>query len=151
MFKSGAFQIPILPLVLTVSGVSPFAACAYVAATTEDVILAAQARLWLAVYAAVILSFLGGVRWGLAMKFDPPPAVTLSLSVLGALAGWAFVLIGFSQTVSAGLFMGIAGLFGLHWLWDMLSGGDAPAWYQGARTIATAGAVSSLLLAAAFS
>lgn len=150
MFKTGAFRIPVVPLVLAVTGILPFAGAAYVIATTEEVILAAQARLWLAVYAAVILSFLGGVRWGLAMTEDRVPALTLGLSVLGALAGWGLVLFGFSKTFSSALFAGVAALLLLHWIWDVFAGGPAPAWYQGVRTIATLGAVTSLLVAAFF-
>ncbi len=148
MFKDGAFRIPAVPLVLALAGIIPFAGAAYIIATTDDVILAAQARLWLAVYAAVILSFLGGVRWGLAMTEERVPARTLGLSVLGSLAGWGFVLYGFSKTFSPMLFASVAALFILHWIWDALAGGRAPAWYQGVRTLATLGAVSSLLAAA---
>lgn len=148
MFKDGAFRIPAVPVVLAVAGILPFAATAYVIAATDELILAAQARLWLAVYAAVILSFLGGVRWGLAMTADKVPAVTLGLSVLGSLAGWGFVLFGFSKTFSPILFASVAGLFVLHWAWDVFAGDPAPAWYQGVRTLATLGAVTSLLVAA---
>lgn len=148
MFKDGAFRIPAVPLVLALAGILPFVGTAYVIATTEDVILAAQARLWLAIYAAVILSFLGGVRWGLAMTADSVPAFRLGLSVLGALAGWGFVLLGFSKTFSPILFAGVAALFVLHWAWDVFAGEPAPAWYQGVRTLATLGAVTSLLAAA---
>ena len=149
MFKPEAFRIPLTPLILAVTGIIPFAAAAGVAAFSEDIIRAAQARLWLAVYAAVILSFLGGVRWGLAMRAEGFSPLVLCLSVLGSLAGWAFVLFGFSNTFSPALFAAVAALFALHWAWDVFAGDhSAPTWYQGVRTIASLGAIVSLLVAA---
>lgn len=150
MLKPGAFQIPPAALALALAGILPFAALAVTMLVTEDVILRAQSGLWLIVYAAVILSFLGGARWGLAIAGGAAPARTLILSVLGALAGWGLVVYGFSNSISSPLLLAAAGLFLLHWIWDVAAAPDGPVWYSGVRTIATIGATGSLL-AAAFS
>jgi hypothetical protein len=49
----------------------------------------AQAGLALAAYAAVIVSFLGGIHWGLAMRQTPAPSpVLLGCGVLPSLLAW---------------------------------------------------------------
>jgi len=50
----------------------------------------------LAAYGAVILSFLGGIQWGLAVapgRPDAPIAVPLILSVVPSLTGWGALLL----------------------------------------------------------
>ena len=75
------------------AGVVPFAAGALGIAMLEG-----EAR-WLVVralsaYAAVILSFLGAVHWGLLLRRpDPPVATRLLVGVLPALAGWIALLL----------------------------------------------------------
>ena len=46
----------------------------------------------LATYAAVILSFLGGIHWGLALRHSAPPASLLVWGVVPSLVGWLAVL-----------------------------------------------------------
>ncbi len=46
----------------------------------------------LSAYAALILSFLGGIHWGLAMRHSAPPASLLAWGVVPALLGWLAVL-----------------------------------------------------------
>ena len=147
MLEREAFQIPLVPLGLTLAGVLPFVALAVAMLTTDDVIVRAQAALWLVVYAAVILSFLGGVRWGLAMARGQAQPIVFVLSVVGSLAGWALVILGFSKGITAGLLLAAAGLFILHWVWDVLFAEAAPAWFSGVRTLGTLGATLSLIAA----
>ena len=46
----------------------------------------------LSAYAALILSFLGGIHWGLAMRHSAPPAGLLLWGVVPTLLGWMAVL-----------------------------------------------------------
>ncbi len=52
--------------------------------------LAASALL---TYGAVIVSFLGGIHWGLAMRAGPPPSARLIWGVVPSLLGWLGVLL----------------------------------------------------------
>lgn len=117
----------------------------------------AAAELILLVYAAVILSFVGGVRWGAeiaAATFTAPRWSVLSISVLGAIAGWVLVVYSVLGHQAAWLFAVAGVLHALHWAWDVTIKRDLPAWYDGLRTLASAGAVACLAVAygaAAFS
>ena len=46
----------------------------------------------LSAYAALILSFLGGIHWGLAMRHSAPPASLLLWGVVPTLLAWMAVL-----------------------------------------------------------
>jgi len=48
----------------------------------------------LSAYGACVLSFLGAVHWGLAMREQPVPALRLALSVVPVLIGFATLAIG---------------------------------------------------------
>lgn len=149
MHRPGAFSIPPAPLALTLAGLLPFVAAATaVGLLREDIAGRAAAELILLAYAAVILSFLGGVRWGIEIARSAPPRwAVLGLSVLGALAGWAMVLHAVLRGQSPWLLAVAAGLLALHWAWDVFAAREAPAWYGGLRTLASLGAVLSLLAA----
>lgn len=151
MFRPRAFAIPPAPLALTVGGLMPFFGAALASVALQgDVALQAAAALVLLVYGAVILSFLGGVRWGVEMDsavFEAPRWGVMTASVLGALIGWACVLYYILGTGAPWLFLVMAGAIALHWLWDMVSRKSLPAWYDGLRTIATLGAGGALILA----
>lgn len=133
---------------LGLGGLIPFYALGAAMIALEGPLAAAAFSAY-AIYAAVILSFLGGVRWGLEMARAPtaPKALTLAGSVLGAIAGWVLaseaILIG-AREPAASLF---AALFALHYLWNRaaVSAGTAPAWYGRLRLILTAGVMISAL------
>lgn len=94
-------------------------------------------------YAAVILSFMGAVHWGLAMADEGQGAQRrLALSVVPALLGWLALLLPASFGYATVL-VGFAGLC----LVDHLAGrrGIVPAWYAPMRVRLTAGVVASLL------
>lgn len=85
---------PTVPLVLGVAGLIPFvglAALTWMQGAGPFGIGSGQARLALAVYGAVILSFLGGIRWGIVMGFEEQERAARDyvLAVLPALIGWA--------------------------------------------------------------
>ena len=50
-------------------------------------------------YSAIILSFLGGVHWGVAMDADNAPQ--LAVSVLPALAAWSTILLPLAPRIAA--------------------------------------------------
>jgi len=95
----------------------------------------------LGLYAAVILSFLGGARWGRAVSDTAPDPRLIALSMAPSVAAWGLVLLpaGHSGLQLAGL----AGALVLHLLWDLRSQG-LPGWYPRLRLILTAGAVAGL-------
>jgi hypothetical protein len=101
-------------------------------------------------YAAVILSFLGGTWWALSCTQEQHPAALtqlLAFSVIPPLAAWvaAFFLNRASLIVMALLF--IAGLAVDH---RLLKQGLAPAWWFNLRLPLSAGmAILSLLIALA--
>lgn len=126
---------------LALAGLIPFVGCAAMVAVGG-----ARAEMWLGAliaYGAVILSFLGGTRWGAALAgggaADPG---TLVLSNLPALVAWA-ALLPLEMPEAARLGLLSAGL-ALMWLWDRKR---PPAWYPALRTTATLGALMSLGLA----
>lgn len=103
------------------------------------------AGLLLAAYAALILSFLGGARFGRAVLDAPPSVAAISLSMLPTIAGLATLALPPSlRTVQLLL---LAAALALHWLWDLRDTG-APAWMPRLRTILTAGAVAGLAVGA---
>lgn len=74
----------------------------------------AQAVFALLAYGATILSFVGAIHWGLAMRdARDPPAALLLWGVLPSLAAWAALLWG----ASGGLFLLAAGLWAC-WMVD---------------------------------
>ncbi len=150
MLRPHAFAIPLAPLALTLAGLIPFiAGAAAIHAFAGDVARQASAKLVLMLYAGVILSFLGGVRWGVEMSVrrDAPRLGILTLSVIGSLAGWGVAWTGALGGLAPWQFLALAGLIVAHWLWDTLAAGDLPAWYDGLRAIASLGAGISLVAA----
>ncbi len=102
--------------------------------------------------AAVLLAFMGGVRWGIAMGHeDGPSFIALGISVTPAIiSGVALLLIilapGSIVTTTAALGLLIVSLLAL--LWSDLQAtqaGEAPEWYPGLRIPLTALVVVSLL------
>ena len=139
--------IPKTPLALTLSGVLPFVGLAFaIWHWRSDIALQQTAALWLLVYGAVIASFLGGVRWGNAIaQGDTPSGNTLAVSVLPPLIAW--VLVGlFFRYLSVELFLGMAVLFALLYIWDKGSI-SLQSWYRNLRIWPTLGATASLLAA----
>ena len=100
------------------------------------------AVLALSLYAGLILSFLGGARWGVAVKAPSPSALEVSLAMLPTLAGLALLLL--PASLDQLRLLGLAMALGVHWLWDLRSDG-LPPWYGRLRTMLTAGAVAGLV------
>ena len=101
-------------------------------------------------YGASILSFLGGVRWGMLVaggRADLPPSWSqYSWSVTPSLVAWCALLM---PGVSAGCVMSSIGLLAAA-LVDLQQPGY-PSWFRGLRFILTFFAVISLLSCVVFS
>lgn len=101
------------------------------------------------VYAAVLLSFLGGVRCGFELMRAPqaPDALRLVFSALPALAGWALALFVVIVPAALGASSAFAGIFALQYVWDHRSlAAGAPAWYPLLRRVLTGGAMIVCLI-----
>ena len=145
MFRQSPPQVP---MALMFGGIVPFVSSAgLMLVWREDLALLNLAALWLLVYAAVILSFLGGVRWGVEIaKRERPRFAELGPSVLGALAGWGLVMAGFQHGMQTWIFASMGAALVLHFLYDSISP-ELPFWYRRMRLWPTLGAALSLALA----
>ena len=96
-------------------------------------------------YAAVVLSFLGGIRWGLALlgKSEERQGHMI-LSIVPPLIGWMAL-----ATPAPLVFVFLAVAFAAQGAWDSLTlpPGAAPAWFRHARFQLTILAVAALILA----
>lgn len=144
--------MPAVTLWLGLCGLIPFLvlAGALVLDTSLPLVGGADAiRQALMVYAVAILSFLGGVRWGIAMGYaDGKVAVRdFLISVIPAILGWAAALL----PLGPGLWL-MTAAFILLGLYDygLACRTVAPEWYGRLRLALTA-AVSAMLAMAALS
>lgn len=137
-------SIPLPALALGLGGLLPFAAGA-IGAWFPDTGLATFATRALGAYGAVILSFLGGVRWGNVLferaaleRYGP-----LGLSIVPSLVAWCALL----APVAAGLGLLAAGLLAQYALDRAATAeGVLPAWYGRLRIVLTAGATLATLV-----
>ena len=143
--------IPRAALILGWAGVLPFAALA-LGALLDLALPVAQPRQALISYGAIILSFMGGVQWGLVTA--PRVAIAgrdgrnrFGISVLPALWAWFCLLALPPAAALLGLAAGFAALlaYDLH----TVRTGYASLWYRPLRIQLTV-AVVFLLLAALF-
>lgn len=136
---------PVVAWVLGLAGLIPFfgaAAALWVGPPT----LRGVALLALLAYAAVILSFLGGVRWGAETARDEGPrAAPLILSVLPSLLAWGALVGAASVPPASQLLLLGAGLL-LASVWDIRSM-SLPDWYRRLRLVLTGGALLALGIA----
>ena len=138
--------MPQVPLFLGWAGVIPFGIAA-IGAHSGISVLVLYGLLGGTTYAAIILSFLGAIHWGLAMHDDRHPAWYV-WSITPALLAWATLLV-FDVELRL---LGLIPLYGLAWSVDRQAylKGLIPAWYMRLRHGLTAGAViclSAMLLA----
>jgi hypothetical protein len=96
-------------------------------------------------WSAVVLAFLGGVRWGLETALPTPRWQRLVGSLISPVAAWSLFL-GREQLEQSWILVGFLGAFLLQWLFDH-RGPDVPARYPRLSTTLTAGACISLALA----
>lgn len=124
---------------LTAAGVLPFAAAAVL-----TLAFGGSYQGWIAeevatLYGAVILSFLGGIRWGAAL--DRGPASALVFSVIPSLAGFASLFV----DARTALLILIAG-FAIQMIWDAVSALQLPEWFIRMRLAVTVFVTVCLLI-----
>lgn len=129
-------RVPAMVLGLGFLGLLPFAVAFYLQA------VGAMGMRLAIVHGALILVFLGGIRWGVSI-IGRSRLLPLDLTA-GALA----VLVGLAATLAPeipGLCLLIAGLL-TQALWDEVSAVDGrlPGWFGKLRMVLTAGTVSAL-------
>jgi hypothetical protein len=136
--------IPRTALALGLGGLLPFLACAVAIWTGWCLPLVEDPARAMVAYGAVILSFLGGVRWGFALRMGDEglQARALILSVCPSIAAW-LLLLGPTLMALAALPMLIL-LLGLADL--QLTQIGAPLWYGALRRWLTASVVLLLLI-----
>jgi hypothetical protein len=131
------FHIPRLLLVLGLAGLLPFlvtSATAWLGPTVWQVI-AIKAFVY---YSAVILSFLGGVQWGVAMIGDSPDTAPfrtrMLLAMVPSLIAWPALLLHPINT----LWVLAVGFMQADQHELSRDGGELlPRWYQSLRTLLT--------------
>ncbi len=133
---------------LTLSGTIPFAVLAIVLVfAPHDFAQLDLVETALVTYGAVILSFIGGIRWGVALTRAEGRSATqvFVLSVLPALIGWGSVFV--DQPMS---YIILAIAFFLHGIWDYGAWCTdvIQEWFVKLRMIETALVIVSLLIAA---
>lgn len=96
-------------------------------------------------WSAVVMGFLGGIRWGLESGRAAPRSSRLAMSVISPTAGWV-LLFARGAVDTPWLLMGFMAAFILQWLFDH-SAPDVPSRYPRLMTSLTLGACVSLALA----
>jgi hypothetical protein len=133
--------IPAPAWVLGAAGLIPFFAAAGVFAFGPPV-YAGPALLALITYSAAILSFLGGVRWGVEiLRTDKPRWIALIGSNVPPLLAWGLLAAPFATPEWQ--LSGFLACFLGQWLWDQTSA-SLPPWYARLRTLLTFGAAAAL-------
>ena len=120
----------------------PAAAIAYGYGSPE---VARPALTVILTWSAVVLAFLGGVRWGLESGRSNPRAGRLAASVVSPVAAWA-IFLARGRVDATWLIGGFIVAFLLQWLFDHAAP-DVPARYPRLSTVLTAGACVSLAIA----
>ncbi|MEO1531602.1 MAG: DUF3429 domain-containing protein [Pseudomonadota bacterium] len=152
---TSAAQVPLMPGVpaaagwLGLAGLLPFFAGVLAVAMLGDRPQGLAAQL-LAGYGAVILSFMGGCRWGFAAAgmepvSAPSPWFAYAASVVPSLYAWVVLVLPDPWRMAL-LALGFLGLLGADYA--LTARGGAPAWWPALRLPLSLGAAGSLLLAA---
>jgi hypothetical protein len=136
--------IPLAPRVLGIVGVTPFVVAALAMGFLPKV--RPEAAHVLLVHGALILTFLGGIRWGFAVLEDGEAGWSpFSMSVLPILVAWFGAALG----TSVGLLV-LAIALGLWYLAERAAPPSIalPGWYMRQRGMLTAIAIFALIVAA---
>ena len=142
------FLLPRAALRLGFLGLAPLAISALVSFSQHND-TARLGALSFAIYAAVLLSFLGGIRCGIELSRAPdrPDAWRLGFSALPALGGWGLALFVLMTPAALAAASSFAGLFAAQYVLDHRSTRvGAPAWYPLLRQVLTGGVMIICLL-----
>lgn len=143
-------RIPLVPLALGIAGLIPFVTLALAEAAGwrpfgwSDAFVHAA----LATYAALIVSFLGGIRWGIAVRLEDQRTAGFeyALSVVPQLLAWLSLAAPAPWDLRALAAVVIAlGIVD----YGLVFGGKAPLWFGRLRLGLSAGAGLALLMAGA--
>jgi hypothetical protein len=130
-------------------GLAPLAVSALVS-LSQHPSTAHLGALSFSIYAAALLSFLGGVRCGFELMRAPqnPNSLRLLFSAMPALTGWALALFVVIVPAALGASSAFAGIFAAQYVWDHRSAADAgaPEWYPLLRRVLTGGAMIVCML-----
>jgi hypothetical protein len=139
---------PFWPSVVALSGLAPYLCIAAVLPFVSAP-LANQLVSILIAYAAAVLSFLGGVRWGaeLTRAPDDPSAFRLAAAAIPSCVSWVVILL-MDDAAVAVVVLWIAGA--AHLVWDIAAAraGLLPRWNSGLRVVLTL--VASLCMLVVF-
>ena len=130
---------PRVVLVYGLLGLIPFLALPVIGGLLPG--SAALSARGLAVYGALILSFLGGARWALAVRRTTIDAGVVSLAMTPTLVALALLLLPSDLRATQLAILALALL--VHGAWDIWSTG-LPDWYPRLRLILTLGATGGL-------
>lgn len=96
-------------------------------------------------WSAMIMSFLGGVRWGLETRETEPRWQRQAFSALAAVAAWV-ILLARGQVADTWIMGGFIAAYLIQWLFDHQTP-DTPARYPALSTALTGAACVSLAMA----
>ena len=132
-----------MAVALMASGALPFIAAALMAFVNFGDVRGFQADQIAVAYGAIILSFLGGIRWGDAVAKGA--AATLFISVLPSLAGFGALLI---NTFNGTMIL-MAG-FAAQAIWDIIAPGTLPDWFIRLRMVISVVVIACLTITLLF-
>ena len=140
-------RLPLLAVILSVAGLIPFIMCGLGAVATNTVTSLPAVNLLIA-YSAIVLSFLGGVHWGLtlATEHDPAERPRLLGGALAAVLSWGVVAVAiYTLHPSLGIALMIAlFILGMVAEWRAHDRGWVPGGYIGMRIVITVVVVAIL-------
>ena len=139
-------NIPKAALLLGLAGVLPFIVFGLLAMTLgAEIVTPTQADALLIGYGAIILSFMAGVRWGLALTAhnESDQAVQMMVSVVPPLIAWTACFMPFAYALPL-LTLTHAAVA----VWDIraMHNGRGPVWYAKLRMILASLAVGILVI-----
>ena len=142
---------------LTLAGAIPFVGLMLLTIGDAYSLRVDISTVMLMLYAGVILSFLGGIRFGMEVRSPTDGAgANLAWSVVPSLAAWGLTIATYLAVIAGSIgfvgwaFLLFAVLFALQYAWDARSArvGEAPMWFGAVRRRITLIVVPTLLIAA---
>jgi hypothetical protein len=142
-------HVPVSALMLGVAGLIPFFGLAIWQGVTGDELLAERLMMGFVFYAASILSFLGGVGWGLAMSETDPVqrGLAFGVSTVPSLIAWAAAFINVQNLAFTLTILGAAFLLQAAWDWHLTQTERAPTWFAKLRIGLTIAVICAIAIA----